>query len=67
MLDVTDIPDVSAGDMATVFGTDADASQTVADYEALYPATAAELTSELSPRIPRYYSSNGSTLRYPDE
>jgi len=55
MLDVTDVPDVAVGDIATVYGTDGDK---------LYPANVvarsigtvtSDLISGVSRRVPRFY------------
>ena len=62
MLDVTDIPNVREGDIATVFGTDGDLSQTIEDYAALYPASVAETSASFTGRVPRFYVSEGKTF-----
>lgn len=55
MLDVTDIPDVKEGDVATVFGEDSGQIHSVQEHALLYPGTASELICLLGRRIPRFY------------
>ena len=57
ILDVTDIEDAVEGDIVTLFGRDGALERPAWDFAAIYPGTVAELTSVLSPRIPRVYIS----------
>ena len=57
IIDITDIPDVKAGDIVTIFGRDGDAFQPVDRFCPIYPASVAEITSEISFRLPRFFIS----------
>jgi alanine racemase len=54
-VDVTDIPDVKLGDIATIYGTDGDASQQVSDVARLLGTVTSDLCCALGPRVPRFY------------
>jgi len=62
IIDVTDIPGVKAGDIVTVFGREEDAFQPVDRFCPLYPASVAEITSEISHRLPRFFTSGGKIV-----
>jgi alanine racemase len=51
--DVSAIPHVSVGDVATLVGCDGGQSLRAADIAALIDATPHEITTCLSPRVPR--------------
>jgi alanine racemase len=53
--DVTDVPDVRLGDVATIYGSDGDASQQVSDVARLLGTVTSDLCCALSPRVPRFY------------
>lgn len=53
MLDVTDLPEVRPGDVATVFGSGADGEPTASELAELAGTIPYELTCGISPRIPR--------------
>ena len=55
ILDVTDIPHVVEGDIATIFGKDNGQEQYAYHYADLYPGSIAEVTATITSRIPRYY------------
>jgi len=55
ILDVTDIPHVAEGDIATIFGRDNGKEQYAYHYADLYPASISEVTATITSRIPRYY------------
>lgn len=55
MLDVTDVPDVSVGDVVTVFGQDGDAFIPVEEQAEKAGTISYELLCAVSPRIPRVY------------
>ena len=61
-LDVTDIP-AEEGDIVTVFGRDGDAVQEMWQMADIYGATVGEVSSVLSPRIPRCYTRNGEIVQ----
>lgn len=54
-VDVTGIPDVKEGDLVTIFGRDGDEEQGIDVYAEIYPASVSEVTTELSPRLSRFY------------
>lgn len=62
MIDVTHIPNVQAGDVATIFGQDAEGFLSVQEHAKLYPGTASELICLLGKRIPRFYYQNGKEM-----
>ena len=56
MLDVTDVPGVAAGDVATVFGSGEDGAPTVSELAQLAGTIPYELLCGVSLRVPRIYS-----------
>ena len=66
-LDVTDIPEAQEGDLVTVFGEDGGLSFQSYELAACYPGSVGELTSILSPRIPRFYPRKGKIVGRLDE
>lgn len=62
MLDVTDIPDVKAGDLATVVGTDGDCQVTFGELANLAGTIHYELACLVSRRVPRVYQKGGQTV-----
>ena len=59
MVDVTDIPDVEVGDLATLFGRDGDDEIFADDVAALAGTIGYELVCGISRRVPRVYTRNG--------
>ena len=55
MLDVTDLPEVQVGDVATVFGTGAHGEPTVTELAELAGTIPYELLCGVSLRVPRIY------------
>ena len=55
MLDVTDVEDVSAGDVVTVFGRDGDALLPLEEQADILGTIQYELLCAVSPRVPRVY------------
>jgi alanine racemase len=53
--DVTDIPDVSVGDVATFYGADWETSQYVSEVAGLLGTVTSELCCALGTRVPRFY------------
>jgi alanine racemase len=53
--DVTDIPDVSVGDVATFYGADGEATQYVSEVAAQLGTVTSELCCALGTRVPRFY------------
>jgi alanine racemase len=53
--DVTDIPDVSVGDVATFYGADGNTTQYVSEVAALLGTVTSELCCALGTRVPRFY------------
>jgi len=53
--DVTDIPDVSVGDVATFYGADGDTAQYVSEVASLLGTVTSELCCALGTRVPRFY------------
>ncbi len=53
--DVTDIPDVAVGDVATFYGADGEASQYVSEVAGLLGTVTSELCCALGTRVPRFY------------
>ena len=53
--DVTDIPDVSVGDVATFYGADGETSQYVSEVAGLLGSVTSELCCALGTRVPRFY------------
>jgi alanine racemase len=53
--DVTDIPDVSVGDVATFYGADGETSQYVSEVAGLLGTVTSELCCALGTRVPRFY------------
>ncbi len=62
MLDVTDIPQAREGDEVTVFGRDGALHMESFELAGEYPGSVGELTSVLSPRIPRFYTRGGTIV-----
>jgi len=54
-VDVTDVPGVRLGDVATLYGTDGKASQQVSDVARLLGTVTSDLCCDLGPRVPRIY------------
>lgn len=59
MVDVSHIPDVCAGDVVTIFGTDGDAAITADEVAAKAQTIGYELVCGIAPRVPRVYLKNG--------
>ena len=55
MIDVTDFPDIKAGDVATIFGRDGDAFLPVEEQAAKAGTISYELVCAVSRRVPRVY------------
>jgi alanine racemase len=55
MLDVTDVPDVKVGDVATLFGQDGDAFLPLEEQADTLGTIQYELLCSVSPRVPRVY------------
>ncbi len=55
MIDVTDIPDVAEGDVATIFGRDGDAEVTAEEIASLTGTIGYEIICGISKRVPRVY------------
>lgn len=55
MLDVTDVPDVAIGDIATVYGTDGDRSYPANIIARSIGTVSSDLLCAVSPRVPRFY------------
>jgi alanine racemase len=55
MLDVTDIPDVQIGDIATVYGTDVDNVYPANEVARSIGTVTSDLISGVSRRVPRFY------------
>lgn len=55
MLDVTDVPDVAIGDVATVYGTDGDKSYPANVVARGIGTVTSDLISGISRRVPRFY------------
>lgn len=55
LADVTDIPDVKQGDVATIYGSDADAFEPIEAGASLVGTISYELLCAVSPRVPRFY------------
>jgi len=53
--DVTDVPDVQLGDVATIYGADGDTSQYVSDVAQQLGTVTSELCCALGQRVPRFY------------
>ncbi len=53
--DVTDIPDVSLGDVATIYGADGDAHQYVSEVAEQLGTVTSDLCCALGKRVPRFY------------
>lgn len=54
-VDVTDVADVRVGDVATIYGSDGDASQQVSDVARVLGTVTSDLCCDLGPRVPRIY------------
>jgi alanine racemase len=59
MVDVTHIPDVKAGEVVTIFGTDGDVTITADEVAEKAQTIGYELVCGISPRVPRVYVKNG--------
>lgn len=66
MLDVTDIPDVEAGSIVTVFGKDGDEVLPVEEVAALNNTIHYETVCLIGKRVPRVYLQNGEVVGYLD-
>lgn len=55
--DVTDIPEARLGDVATIYGTDGDACQSVSDVAGVLGTVTSELCCAIGQRVPRFYLS----------
>src|ERR1700739_884946 len=53
--DVTGIPDARVGDIATIYGTDGDTTQSVPDVAKIANTASADLLCALGKRVPRFY------------
>lgn len=53
--DVTDVPNVQVGDVATIYGADGQASQYVSDVAQQLGTVTSELCCALGQRVPRFY------------
>jgi alanine racemase len=53
--DVTGIPSARVGDIATIYGTDGDTTQSVPDVAKIANTASAELLCALGKRVPRFY------------
>ena len=53
--DVTDVPDVQLGDVATIYGADGETSQWVSEVAAQLGTVTSELCCALGQRVPRFY------------
>ena len=62
MVDVTDIPGVSAGDRVTLVGTDGDERITMEEISAVADSFNYEFVCGISRRVPRVYTSGGKTI-----
>ena len=62
MLDVTDIPDVEAGDIVTVVGSDGDCQVTFGELAEIAGTIHYELVCLVSRRVPRIYQKEGNTV-----
>lgn len=62
MLDVTDIPDVKAGDIATVVGSDGDCRITFGELAQIAGTIHYELACLISRRVPRVYQKGEQTI-----
>jgi len=54
-VDVTDIPEVRLGDVATIYGADGEVSQYVSDVAAQLGTVTSDLCCSLGKRVPRFY------------
>ena len=59
MVDVTHIPDVKAGEIVTIFGTDGDVTITADEVAEKAQTIGYELVCGIAPRVPRVYVKNG--------
>jgi alanine racemase len=59
MVDVTHIPDVCAGEVVTIFGTDGDVTITADEVAEKAQTIGYELVGGIAPRVPRVYLKNG--------
>ena len=62
LLDVTDIPDVKAGDFVTVVGSDGDCQVTFGELADIAGTIHYELVCLVSRRVPRVYQKDGKTI-----
>ena len=63
MVDVTDLPDVTVGDVVTLFGEDGDQEITVEECAAKADTIVYEITSGIGPRVARVFKSDEEVLR----
>ncbi len=54
-VDVTDVPNVRVGDVATIYGSDGEVSQQVSDVAKMLGTVTSDLCCDLGPRVPRIY------------
>ena len=59
MVDVTHIPNIKAGEIVTIFGTDGDVTITADEVAEKAQTIGYELVCGISPRVPRVYVKNG--------
>ena len=64
MLDVTGIPGVEAGTIATVFGKDGDLTLPVEEIAALGSTISYEIVCLIGKRVPRVYLQHGEIVGY---
>ena len=63
VVDVSRIPGVYAGDLATLIGTDGGETVTAGDLAALIGTTPHEITTRLSARVPRFSAGKEPIIR----
>ena len=56
MIDVTDIPDVRSGDIATLIGSDGNETITADELASIYGTIGYEVVCGISKRVPRIYT-----------
>lgn len=62
MIDVTDIPDVCPGDIATLIGTDGNETITADELASIYGTIGYEVVCGISKRVPRIYTDKGEKI-----
>jgi alanine racemase len=63
MVDVTDVPDVQVGDVATLFGQDGDSEITAEECATKANTIVYEITSGIGPRVARVFKMGGTTVK----